>query len=171
MKKIICILASVCVCAFAAEAQSVRINNGQSISIRTTTSISSKQKNPNVTAIVERDVRDITGEKVLIRRGTPVQLAVTTQKAKGVGKEGFINISLLSTTAVDGQIISLLGGMNCEGNNRKGEALGCGLGLGLTVLCPVGLFFLCIKGEDVEIPANTIIQNVVINDNYFIRAE
>lgn len=171
MKNIICILAMICTCAFTAEAQQIKINNGQSISIRTTKSVSSKTKNPNVSAIVERDVKDISGEKVLIRRGTPIELTVNTQKAKGVGKAGSIDISFIATTAVDGQRISLLGGINSEGDNREGAALGCGLGLGLTVLFPVGFFFLCIKGENVEIPANTIIQNVIINDNYLIRTE
>ncbi len=169
MKKIICILAIIC--TFTAEAQPIKINSGQIISIRTTKSVSSRTKNPDVTAIVERDIKDISGEKILIRRGTPIELTVKTQKAKGVGKAGSIDISLLSTTAVDGQRISLLGGINCEGNNREGAALGCGLGLGLTVLFPVGFFFLCIKGENVEIPANTIIQNAIINDNYLIRVE
>ncbi len=169
MKKIICILTIIC--TFTAEAQPIKINNGQSISIRTTKSVSSRTKNPDVTAIVERDVKDISGEKILIRRGTPIELTVKTQKAKGVGKAGSIDISFLSTTAVDGQKISLLGGINSEGKNREGAALGCGLGLGLTILCPVGFFFLCIKGENVEIPAHTIIQNVTINDNYLIRIE
>ena len=169
MKKIICILAIIC--TFTANAQSSKINNGQSISIRTTKSISSKTKNPDVTAIVERDIKDISGEKVLIRRGTPIELTVNTQKAKGVGKAGSIDISFLSTTAVDGQRISLLGGINKIGDDNKGTALGCGLGLGLTFLFPEGLFLLCIKGQNVEIPENTIIQNVVINDTYLIRVE
>ena len=55
-----------------------------------------------------------------------------------------------------------------HGNDRKGAALGVGLGTGLTVLCPVGLFFLCIKGEKVTIPEGTIITNVVTADAYSI---
>jgi len=171
MNKFICILAIICACTLETAAQPVKIDNGQSISIRTTKSVSSKTKNPSISAIIERDVKDITGEKVLIRRGTPVETTINTVKAKGVGKAGSINISFLSTTSVDGQRISLLGGINREGDSREGAALGCGLGLGLTILCPVGLFFLCIKGENVEIPSDTIIQNVIINDNYLIRAE
>lgn len=170
MKKFFCFLALIGITSTTV-AQPVKINNGQSISIRTTKSVSSKSKNPDVTAIVDRDVKDITGEKVLIRRGTPVELALDAQKAKGVGKPGSIDISLLSTTAVDGQRIALLGGINCEGDDCEGAALGCGLGLGLTVLFPFGFFFLCMKGENVKIPANTIIPNVVINDNYLIRVE
>ena len=124
-----------------------------------------------VTAIVERDVRDTNGETVLIRRGTPVEMSIVAKKAKGVGKGGMIDLTCISTTAVDGQSVVLLGGLNVQGDDNKGAALGCGLGLGLTFLFPFGFFFLCLKGENVEVPANTLIQNVVVNDNYIIKAE
>lgn len=61
--------------------------------------------------------------------------------------------------------------MNLQGDSNKGAALGCGLGLGLTLLPGVGFFFFCIQGENVEVPENTILQNIVVNDNYTIKAE
>ena len=155
-------------------AQKVKLNSGKTVNVRITNDIRSKtdkRTKQDAIAIVDRDVTDISGEKVFIRRGTPVQLSTTVVKAKGIGKAGSIKIDCISTTSVDGQVISLLGGMNVQGDDRKGAALGCGLGLGLTILCPVGLFFLCIQGENVEVPANTMIQNVGVNDNYMIAAE
>ena len=158
----------------AAYAQKTKLVNGKAISIRITNEVSSKIKqngSQDIYAIVDRDVVDNTGETVLIRRGTPVQLASSIVKAKGVGKPGSIKIDCISTTSVDGQYISLQGGLNIQGEDRKGAALGCGLGLGLTVLFPVGFAFLAIQGENVTIPTNTLIQNVVVNDTYMIQAE
>ena len=155
-------------------AQKVKLNNGKAVSIRITNDVSSKTNKRTIQepmAIVDRDVMDASGDIVLISRGTPVQLSSTIVKSKGMGKPGSIKIDCISTTAVDGTPISLFGGMNLQGDSRKGAALGCGLGLGLTVLCPFGFFFFCMHGENVEIPANTMIQNVVVNDNYMIRTE
>ncbi len=176
MKRLFLIVAIILLSAANTEsvAQKVKLNNGKSVSIRITNDVYSKankKTKQNAMAIVDRDVTDISGDKVLIRRGTPVQLSTTVVRAKGVGKAGAIKIDCMSTTAVDGQVVSLLGGLNLQGDDRKGAALGCGLGLGLTILFPVGFFFLCIQGENVEVPANTIIQNVVVNDNYMIATE
>ena len=154
-------------------AQNFKLESGKPVIVRTTKSVMSKNNNNNagVTAIIERDVRDVTGEKVLIMRGTPVQIAANVTRAKGMGKAGAIDLACLSTTAVDGQTISLLGGLNLQGDSNKGAALGCGLGLGLTLLPGVGFFFFCIQGENVEVPADTILQNIVVNDNYTIKVE
>lgn len=74
----------------------------------------------------------------------------------------------ISTTAVDGQIISLSGGIEQDGENRQGAAIGLGVGLGLTFLPLGGFFFLCLKGEKVDIPAGTTIFGVTVTDNYDI---
>ena len=68
---------------------------------------------------------------------------------------------------MDGQRIRLQGNFIREGENRKGTALGVGVGIGLTVCWPC-LFCLCIKGEKLVIRENTLIQNVVTNDTYRI---
>ena len=173
MKRLLLLAAAaLTLAAHDAMAQKIKLNSGKPVSLRITNDISSKLKiNQEAMVIVDRDVTDASGEKVLIRRGTPVQVATTVRRARGVGKPGAIKIDCISTTAVDGQAVYLMGGLNEQGDDRKGVALGCGLGLGLTVLFPVGFFLLCIPGENVDIPANTIIQNVVVNDNYMIAAE
>ena len=90
------------------------------------------------------------------------------RKAKGLGKPGYLQIGCISTTAVDGQIISLSGGIEQDGENRQGAAIGLGVGLGLTFLPLGGFFFLCLKGEKVDIPAGTTIFGVTVTDNYDI---
>ena len=128
---------------------------------------SNSRATQQVSATVSNDIKADEGT-VVIRRGTPVNINAEIKKAKGVGKGASVRLDIISTTAVDGQTIYLQGLFQRHGDNRKGAALGVGLGTGLTVLCPVGLFFLCIKGEKVTIPEGTIITNVVTADAYSI---
>jgi hypothetical protein len=168
MKKLILVV-TVIAASFCAEAQTI-LPNGKSIPIRLTSEIRSNPKDMNPaapTAIVDADIKDDHGIHTLIRRGTPVEIASEIKKAKGVGKGACIRLDFLSTTAVDGQRIRLQGNFIREGENRKGTALGVGLGIGLTVCWPC-LFCLCIKGEKLVIRENTLIQNVVTNDTYRI---
>lgn len=166
-------MAACAIMAMSANAQRVTLPNGKSIPIRLTSEIQSntKDRNPAApTAIVDADIKDDRGEHLLIRRGTPVEIAATIQKAKGVGKGAYIKLDFLSTCAVDGQTIRLQGNLIKEGDNNKGTALGVGLGVGLTI-CPPALFCLCIKGEKLTIPENTRINNVVSNDTYQIKVD
>lgn len=94
-------------------------------------------------------------------------MGATIRKAKGVGKGAYVKLDFISTTSVDGQTIRLQGNLIREGADKKGTALGVGLGVGLTVCWPC-LFCLCIKGEKVTIPENTMAYNVVTNDIYQI---
>ena len=147
----------------------INLNSGKPIQVRLTSEILSNSKSHiQPTAIIEKDVRNEDG-KVLISRGTPVNFVCDTHKSKGMGKPGEVKLNFTSTTAVDGQEIALQGVYGVRGNDRKGVALGVGLGTGLTVLFPVGFFFFCIKGEPVTIPDGTIITgNIVVNENYKI---
>ena len=57
---------------------------------------------------------------------------------------------------VYGKIIKLNGeGKSKTGESKRGAAIGCGVFFGI-VLCPIGLLFLCIKGENPEIPKGTL---------------
>lgn len=154
--------------AGAAWAQRPNLTNGQHVSVRILNAIDSKAKiQPTVSAIVDANIVDTEGN-MLIKRGTPVQMTLETEPARGVGKAGYIIVTCLSTTAVDGQTIYLAGGMSAFGNEREELAIGLGVGVGI-VAFPFGLFCLCIKGEQAHIPSNTIISNVVIDDNYTIN--
>ncbi|MBP3565344.1 MAG: hypothetical protein J6J77_06900 [Alistipes sp.] len=146
-----------------------QLNNGKAVQVRLTSEIySNKKVSTQPSAIVEKDVRDENGN-ILIKRGTPVQMTCNIDKARGMGNGASVKLNFISTSAVDGQDIALQGIYAIEGKDRKGLALGLGIGTGATILFPFGFFFMCIKGEPVTIPEQTIIPNIVINDNYKIR--
>ncbi len=143
------------------------LERGTTVSVRLTSSANSKQKT-NPTAIIENDVKNREGV-VLIKRGTPVTLQIERKKAKGCGKGGYLHVKCVSTTAVDGQHITLEGAVEQEGDKKVGLALGLGIGLGLTFLPFVGFAFLAIKGEQAKVDANTLITPVYVMNDYAIE--
>lgn len=152
----------------AASAQNYNIISGQQVPVRLTSAVDSDDRLQSTpTAIVDANITDAEGH-ILIRRGTPITLSVETHRHRGIGKPGSIMMDCVTTTAVDGQVIYLQGGISAEGRDREGLAIGLGVGVGI-VAFPVGLFCLCIKGEDAYIPSNTMMTNVVIDDNYTIQ--
>lgn len=140
---------------------------GTTLSVRLTAEISSQYNGVSPYAMVENDVRSRDGE-ILIRRGTPVAIEVDRKKAKGCGKPGYTNVRCISTTAVDGQNITLEGNIASEGEDRKGLAIGLGVGLGLTFLPIVGFAFLALKGDNAKIPVNTLVHSVFVMNDYEI---
>lgn len=163
MKRIIVLLFIGCL--FANPSFAIPLKRGTPLIVRLTTSANSNRNTP-IMAEVASDVI-IAGEIVIVQ-GTPVILSTNKRKAKGIGKAGYLQIGCISTAAVDGQTILLSGGIEQDGENRQGVAIGLGVGLGLTFLPLGGFFFLCIKGEKVDIPAGTTIFGVTIMDNYDI---
>ena len=167
MKRFFTLFAAI-IAVCAASAQDYNIKNGDPISIRLVSAIGSDNNMQAIpTAIVDANVTDDEGN-ILIRRGTNVAISTDIVKRKGLGKAGSVKINCLSTTAVDGQTIYLMGGLSAFGEDREELAIGLGVGAGIVVF-PFGLFCLCIKGEDAYIPSNTVITNVVIDDNYTIN--
>lgn len=130
------------------------------------TASANSNRNTPIIAEVASDVI-IAGEIVIVQ-GTPVILSTNKRKAKGIGKAGYLQIGCISTATVDGQTILLSSGIEQDGENWRGVAIGLGVGLGLTFLPLGGFFFLCIKGEKDGIPAGTTIFGVTIMDNYDI---
>ena len=152
----------------AASAQNYNLTAGQPIPVRIMTSVSSENRLQSLPmAIVDSNITDKEGN-VLIRRGTNVIINTELTRRKGVGKPGYIKIDCLTTTAVDGQTIYLLGGISACGRDREVLAIGLGVGAGIFAF-PFGLFCFCIKGEEAYLPGNSIISNVVIDDNYEVR--
>ncbi len=163
MKKFIAIL--LIGCLFANELSAFPLKRGTSVVVCLSTSASSNKNTP-IRAEVAADV-NVAGEPVIVR-GTPVVLSVDKIKAKGVGEPGYLQIACISTTAVDGQTIELSGNIERTGKDNQGAAIGLGVGLGLTLLPIGGFFFLCLKGEKVELPAGTTIMGVTVMNNYEI---
>lgn len=167
MRKLFLALAAL-LCVSVVSAQDVKLMSGQNIPVRLMSEINSKHRNQATPyAIVDANIMDSKGENIVINRGTPVVMDIEIQRAKGVGKAGYVKINCLSTTSVDGQRINLLGSSFAQGDSRKGLAIGLGVSLGVVVFPPL-LALLCIKGENVVIPANTVLGNIVVNENYTI---
>lgn len=145
----------------------IPLKRGTPVIVRLSTSANSNRDTP-IRAEIAGDVT-IAGVTA-ITRGTPVILSVNKKKAQGLGKQGYLQIECILTTAIDGQTILLSGGIEKEGNNRQGASIGLGVGLGLTFLPLGGFFFLCLKGEKVDIPAGTTIFGVTVMDNYDISS-
>lgn len=141
------------------------LERGTALSVRITSQITSK-KEGTASAIVENDVKGKDG-KVVIKRGTPVQLQLEKKSARGCGKPGYVNIKCISTQAVDGQSITLEGSISDEGESKKGLAVGLGVGLGFFTL--IGFVCLAIKGEKATIESNTIIPTVFVMNDYTIE--
>ncbi len=146
---------------------STPLERGTTLSVRIISQVTSKNEG-SPSAIVENDVKSKDG-RVLIKRGTPVQLQIDRQKARGVGKPGSVTVKCVSTNAVDGQSILLEGSVSGEGNDKKGLSIGLGVGLGLTFLPGVGFAFLAIKGEQAVIENNTIIPTVFVMNDYSVE--
>lgn len=121
--------------------------------------------------VIAEEVRDTSGNFVLVASGTPVQCQVHKTKAKGIGEAGTIKIYPISVLSVDGQIILLDGQFILTGKNRKKQALVLGVGSGLTFLPGVGFCFLMLKGEQAVLPAGTIVEGFSVVNTYYINPE
>ena len=169
MKNLTLLIAALLV-VFNLSAQEYNLRSGQQIKVRLTSSAESGRHIKHAaTAIVDENITDNDGN-ILIKRGTNVELSIDTKHSKGVGKSGFIKVESLSTKATDGQTIFLRGGLTSYGQDREDLALGLGIGAGI-VAFPVGLFCLCIRGGEAYIPSNTMLPNIVIDDDYAIKID
>lgn len=100
----------------------------------------------------------IVDEKVVIAAGTIAKGQVTrAQKAKGLGKAGFLEVRIKSVTSVDGQQVLLSGSnINEEGEDKSTTAIVLGV-----LIC---ILFLTKKGGNAEIPVgHEISVNVASN--------
>ena len=94
---------------------------------------------------VKYDVK--VDDKTLIAAGSIAKgQVIRAQKAKGLGKEGFIEIQIKSVTAADGQEVFLTGG-NVYQEGEDKQTLAIVLGIFVCIL------LLAIKGKDAQVPA------------------
>ncbi len=97
-------------------------------------------------------------EQIVIRQGTPVTFNVEIKKKKGCGIPATVTITPVSTYDINNNMVPLTGTpYSQKGENKVGKSVGLACGLGLTILCPFGLFFLCMKGGDACINGGTMI--------------
>ena len=93
---------------------------------------------------VTRDV-EVDGQTVIPAGSIAKGQVTRSQKAKGLGKAGFLEIQIKSVTAVDGQEVYLAGGNVSEEGDDK-ATLAIVLGIFVCIL------FLFVKGKNAEIP-------------------
>lgn len=151
----------------------VRLSQGEILEVRIVDNFTSKNIPSKIQAVIDVDVKDPATGKILIRRGAPVRIDAKIQKPQGKGRPGKITLNLLSTEAVDGQNIRLSRTAEFLGKNRRGLALGLGIGLPLgTIVCfPWGFACLAIKGLHAEVPAGTILDYVIVAEDYTINPQ
>ena len=150
MKRLIAIFGIIIlgVCFFRANAQQVNVG------IKITQKIRKDTKKAELESAVVGSVVMKDGKEV-IAAGTPVVLSIQSEKHRGLGKPGTINVQPVSTTDINGQIVVLNGPQKSDvGKDRHGAAVACGVIFGI-ITFPVGLLFLCIKGGKASIPAGT----------------
>lgn len=127
--------------------ESVTLNAGTLIPLETVSTI--KSDLVTVGQVLDfRVTRDIVAEgKVVIPAGSIANgQVIRGQRAKGLGKAGFLEVQIKSVKSVDGQDIYLAGGNVYEEGEDK-AALAIILGLFVCIL------LLTIKGKNAEIPA------------------
>jgi hypothetical protein len=124
----------------------VTLNAGTIVSLETVSMIQSDfvSVGQTIDFRVKYDVK--VDNKTVIPAGAIAKGQVMrAQKAKGLGKEGFVEIQIKSVTAVDGQEVFLNGGnVYQEGENQ--ETLAIVLGIFVCIL------FLTIKGKNAQVP-------------------
>ncbi len=140
------------------------LKTGTLIPVTFTEKVTSKSTSANI--IVAQDVK-VDGV-MAIAAGTPVLNQVTSTKRRGCGRPGTVSVTILSTTASNGEVVRLMGQpLVREGVSKKGKAIGLGVGLGIFLWPCLGC--LAIKGEDAEIPSGTIVQNMMTNNEVVIK--
>ncbi|MBU0487653.1 MAG: hypothetical protein KKA07_08540 [Bacteroidetes bacterium] len=138
------------------------VRSGTYIPLETTTHLNSKFVTTGQTIDLRVKIDVYVNDKIIFPTGSMAKgKIVRVQKAKGVGKGGFLEIQPESII-VDGQIVPLSGSsMMREGENRSGLAWGLSIG-GCLFIGPLSFFSLFIKGKDVEFPKGTSLDAVVV---------
>ena len=162
MKKLL-LLAFLLSSFMSSSAQST-LKSGSVITLRFVEEVKSNSNAANV--VVANDVK--VDDKIIVSAGTPVQTQVTAIKRRSCGIAGVLNVAFISTRATDGTLITLMGGsISREGKNKKGLAIGLGVGLG--VFAWPFLACLAVKGGEAVIPEGTLTTNVLTANEVTIK--
>ena len=133
----------------------VNVNPGTLVVLRlneTVTSKASAGKELNTQVLQDVVVNGYT----VIKAGTPARASIASaERAKMLGKEGELNITVSSTTTVDGQRVFLSGNLSSEGAEKVGSTIVLG-----AFICPL---FLMRKGGQAIIPEGAEIKTYVAN--------
>ncbi|MGD9931987.1 MAG: hypothetical protein AB7U05_18350 [Mangrovibacterium sp.] len=133
--------------SFRSAGNNVVLNAGTNVNLETVSMIQSDLVSIGQTIDfrVKYDVK--VDNQVVIPAGSIAKGQVMrAEKAKGLGKEGFVEIQIKSVTAVDGQEVFLTGG-NLYNSGDDKQTLSILLGVFVCIL------FLTMKGKNAQIPA------------------
>jgi len=102
--------------------------------------------------------RDVENNGVVfIKAGTPATCRVQKVSRRNIGGfEGKVAVAGVETKSVDGQMVTLAGGYNKEGNGHKALVLT----VGILLLWPV----LFVPGGNAELPPGTVFDVSTVND-------
>lgn len=150
------------ICMFAisltAFSQVSILKSGAPVQVKLVNTITSKGSESPI-IVVDYDITDKEGN-ILISAGSTVEFTLNRQRAKGWGKAGSLNLTVISTYAVDGQKIPLSGNYYAEGMERKDVATWVAIG-GFFGIPIVGVLFgFTVKGTDATINGNFILPSV-----------
>lgn len=124
----------------------VNLNAGTNIPLETVSMIQSDLVSVGQTIDfrVKYDVK-VDGQVAIPAGSIAKGQVMRAQKAKGLGKEGFVEIQIKSVTAVDGQEVFLTGG-NVYQEGEDKQTLAILLGVFVCIL------FLTMKGKNAQVP-------------------
>ena len=135
--------------------ESVILKSGTAIYMETINEIDSKTINVGQTIDFKINKDVIVDNKVVIASGSIAKgQVIRAQKAKGLGKQGFVEIQIKTVTAVDGQDVFLTGN-NLYQEGESQESLAIVLGVLLCIL------FLTLKGKNTVIPQGQQVSTAV----------
>ncbi len=100
----------ICICLFTVitlRAEQVRLSCGTVISVKIMQDTDSKSGVVPMT-IVAGDVYDDMGKRVVIKKNTPVDIQFNYRQENLTGDVGLIEITPISTTSVDGRLITFV---------------------------------------------------------------
>lgn len=129
----------------------VTLNAGTQIPLELTQTLNSKlvQVGQTIDFRVRSDIK--AGNRVVIPAGSIAKGLITrAERAKGLGREGFVEVQLKSVTAVDGQQVPLTSA-NVFREGEDKQTLSIVLGIFICIL------FLTMKGKEAEIPTGTTV--------------
>ena len=161
MKKLVALLMMLIVC-FSLNAQTQTLAKGTIVNVK----LATKETTKNMSKVKAKVAAPIISAKgdTLIAAETPVIVQKENcNKARGMGREGSMTLRVISTTAVDGQMVNLDGKLDLVGQNRRGGAIACGVVFGI-IFCPIGFLGFCHKGTQATAKRGTIIPSTVVND-------
>jgi len=108
--------------------QNITLSSGTDIELYTNKNITSKNlvKGDEISLYVRRNVND-AGKTIITANTHVTGIVVNSEKAKGGGKQGSIDIVVKEIIAVDGQVIPVFLDLNNQGKDRRKEATNVGV--------------------------------------------